>query len=451
MTTGKERAAYAVYFFGQNIFYGLIGSFIMTFFTDIGLKAALATLVILIVKVWSAVADPIFGMIVDREPFKSGKYLPWLRISMVMIPLVTIAIFAIPTNFPMWGKVVWATVAYCLWATAYTMCDVPIFSLVTAMTHHLQERTDLITLGRIVATVGAGVALLLPSLREPLGGWLPTAIIFSAIGALFMLPIAIAGKERVKSTISDQDGHLSMKEMITYVKQNKYMLVVLVTLTLYAFVAMTTQMGLYFARFNLASEALLSPLLVIGQAPAVVVGFFIPMLTKKMDKAVLFQWAFFLTGVAGVIAYFVGYDNYAMLMATTMLRAIPLGLVLMLMYQFTPDCAEYGTYITGVQATGITFSLQTFTTKLQAALASAAVGILLGVIGFKEGVNAVQPANIASSMWVIYTLVPALFAFLLIPVFRRYKLRDDVVAVMAKVNAGEMTREAAEAEIAGKY
>jgi probable glucitol transport protein GutA len=451
MTTTKERAAYGVYFFGQNIFYGLIGSFIMTFFTDIGLKAALATLVILIVKVWSAVADPIFGMIVDRQPFKSGKYMPWLRISMVLIPLVTIALFAIPSEFPTWAKVVWATLAYCLWATAYTMCDVPIFSLVTAMTHHLQERTDLITLGRIVATIGGGVALLLPSVREPLGGWLPTAIIFSIIGALFLLPITIVGKERVKSTVTDQEGHMSIKDMMGYVKQNKYMMVVLATLTLYAFVAMTTQMGLYFARFNLESEALLTPLLVIGQAPAVVVGFFIPMLTKKVDKAILFQWAFFLTGIAGVISYFVGYDHYPLLMATTMLRAIPLGLVLMLMYQFTPDCAEYGTYITGVQATGMTFSLQTFTTKLQAALASAAVGILLGVIGFKEGIDAVQPTNIASSMWVIYTLVPALFAFLLIPVFRLYKLRDDVVAVMAKVNAGEITREEAEEQIAGRY
>jgi sugar (glycoside-pentoside-hexuronide) transporter len=451
MTTRKERAAYSVYFFGQNIFYGLIGSFIMTFFTDIGLKAALATIVILIVKVWSAVADPFFGMIVDREPFKTGKYLPWLRMSMILIPFVTIAIFAIPSSLPTGIKLVWATVAYCLWATVYTMCDVPIFSLVTAMTHHIQERTDLITLGRIVATVGGGVALLLPSVREPLGGWLPTALTFSIIGALFMLPIAIAGKERVKSNVSDQEGHMSINEMLTYVKQNKYMMVVLATLTLYAFVTMTTQMGLYFARFNLESEALLTPLLVIGQAPAVIVGFFIPMLTKRIDKAVLFQWAFFLTGIAGIISYFVGYENYTLLMVTTMLRAIPLGLILMLMYQFTPDCAEYGTYVTGIQATGITFSLQTFTTKLQAALASAAVGILLAMIGFKEGVNAVQPDSIATSMWMIYTLVPALFAFLLIPVFRLYKLRDDVVAVMASANVGELTRDEAESQIAGKY
>lgn len=70
----------------------------------------------------------------DKIRFKKGKFIPWLRISMIVTPLSTILVFAIPTGIPMWGKILWATVAYMLWDTAYTICDVPIYGLVTTIT-----------------------------------------------------------------------------------------------------------------------------------------------------------------------------------------------------------------------------------------------------------------------------------------------------------------------------
>ena len=37
-----------------------------TYFTDIGITAALVAIVALITKVWDAINDPIFGMIMDK-------------------------------------------------------------------------------------------------------------------------------------------------------------------------------------------------------------------------------------------------------------------------------------------------------------------------------------------------------------------------------------------------
>ena len=84
--TKREKISYGLYFMGQNVFYGLIG-YMTTYFTDIGITAALVAIVALITKVWDAINDPIFGMIMDKVNFKKGKFLPWLRMSVIAIPV----------------------------------------------------------------------------------------------------------------------------------------------------------------------------------------------------------------------------------------------------------------------------------------------------------------------------------------------------------------------------
>ena len=133
MVTGKESFSYGLYFLGQNIFYMLIYMYMNTYFTDVGISAVAVAGLALVVKVWDAVNDPIFGGLIDKVKFKKGKFVPWLRISLVGIPLATILMFAIPTSLSMGVKIAWAGIAYVLWDTAYTICDVPIFGLVTTI------------------------------------------------------------------------------------------------------------------------------------------------------------------------------------------------------------------------------------------------------------------------------------------------------------------------------
>ena len=96
MVTGFEKASYGLYFLGQNIFYMLIYMYMSTYFTDVGIPAVTVAGIALVVKVWDAINDPIFGGLIDKIRFKKGKFVPWLRISLVGIPLATILMFAIP-------------------------------------------------------------------------------------------------------------------------------------------------------------------------------------------------------------------------------------------------------------------------------------------------------------------------------------------------------------------
>lgn len=48
--TKREKISLGLYFMGQNVFYGLVG-YMTTYFTDIGITAALVAIVALITKV----------------------------------------------------------------------------------------------------------------------------------------------------------------------------------------------------------------------------------------------------------------------------------------------------------------------------------------------------------------------------------------------------------------
>lgn len=95
--------------------------------------------------------------------------------------------FAIPSGIPEGAKVVWAVIGYILWDTAYTICDVPIFGLVTTMTDNQNERTSIMAIGRVCAMLASAiVAIGVPYFRQAIGGWLPTIILLSVIAVITM-------------------------------------------------------------------------------------------------------------------------------------------------------------------------------------------------------------------------------------------------------------------------
>ena len=89
-TTRGERLSYGLYAFGAILSYYVIMSFLQLFMTDLGIPAATVGLIFVFAKVWDAVNDPIFGVMVDKVNFKNGKYKPWLKLAGFVIPLTTI-------------------------------------------------------------------------------------------------------------------------------------------------------------------------------------------------------------------------------------------------------------------------------------------------------------------------------------------------------------------------
>ncbi|MDR0817024.1 MAG: glycoside-pentoside-hexuronide (GPH):cation symporter [Clostridiales Family XIII bacterium] len=450
LTSIAERGSYGLYFVGQNIYYQLLAIFIIVYFMDVGIPALTVSVVILIVKIWDAINDPVFGGIVDRIKFKKGKFVPWLRISLFAIPAATVLIFAIPEGASVGIKVAWGIVAYVLWDTAYTICDVPIFGLVTTLTDKLQERTTLMAIGRVAAMIaGAAVAILVPGLRTTIGGWLPMAILLSVIALITMVPICFTAKERVNPPAGEKE--IGIREMLRFLAHNKYMLIIYGALLISSTTSITNTLGIIVCRYDLGDESLMMTVSAAMIVPSIIAGVLVPFLTKRFDKFKIFFWSTVIATVAGGLVYFIGYNNLTLLLIAVAVRAFPVGFTTVLMFMFTPDCAEYGHYVTGVRATGIAFSVQTFFAKFSAALTSSVAALCLSLIGYVEGANATQAAGFNDKLWAVYIIVPTAGSLISLFALRFYKLRDKTVQVMTMANAGEITHEEAEARIGGKY
>ena len=463
MTTLKERLSYWTYFVGQNVYYNITFLFLSTYLAMQGITLWKVSLVLLIVKVWDAVNDPIFGYIFDKVKFKNGqKSLPWLRISVILIPFVTIMVFAIPGASET-VKLVWFAVAYLLWDTVYTLTDVPAYAMLNTMTDNTQERNLLLSMNRVFS--GAGYLLcsvVLPLLiGETFGMSFTLAVaILSIFAAVTMVPLCIFCKERNYNPQEDT-GDFSFRQMFTYLGKNKYLLTYyggyMATDALKTSAAVTLFVSFYLFG-NVGYSILLN---LLGMVPGVVIAIFMPMILKRLDKFKILFWANIVNILLGFVIYFVGYENETAFLVLTCIRALPMCLVGVLAFMFTPDCAEYGQYKSGISAKGITFAIQTFSVKITGAVSSALALFLLGLFSWQtveaDSFEKLAELNIQQSdpalqgLWIVYALIPVIGMVISTFFYLGYKLNDKDVQIMAKCNSGEITREEAEKLLSRKY
>lgn len=463
-TDNKERKSYYIYFAGQNMIYTLVSTFLVTYLMFQGVNLAKAGTIMLLVKVWDAVNDAIFGVIFDSVKFKSGKkYIPWLKISTVLIPLSTLLLFFIPKSSGETLKLVWFAVAYICWDTAYTLCDVPIYGVITSMTKNMDERNSMLSYKSIWGGVGTAVTTLVASVlvsEKINSNYTVVAIITSVFALVTMIPVLFNIKERFNSV---DEETFTIKKMFRYLFKNKYLLIYYIGFFFYSAFNVSASFNLFVSYYIFNNELFALVVSAIGVAPQLIFSLLIPKMLKKFDKTKLMMLCNILIIVLSVVIWLIGKQHIAIYIVLSTLRAIPMGIYGVLMFMFTPDCAEYGKYTSGIEANGITFAIQTFMVKLTAAISGALGMFLLGlkstgwvsveVENFQElstsGIT--QSEHALDVLWFVYVMVPAIGGLIAVAIWKFYKLNDKDVQIMSDCNANKISREEAEKLLSRKY
>ena len=470
-TTVPERKSYYTYFFGQNMIYNMIAGYLSTFLLLIGVDPVKSAAVMLAVKVWDAVNDALFGVIFDKIKFRSGqKYIPWLKIACELTPAATVAVFIIPSAASETVKLIWFALAYIIWDTAYTLCDVPAFGIITAMTGNIEERNTILSLKGITGGVGSALTTVLVTLliSEFVGlGYGAVSVVVAVVAMMTMFPVCKHCQERNRTVDEEQ---FTVRRMLRYIVSNKYLLIYYIGYIFYSgaqtYNSLHMIMAYYIYKNSLAS-------LITGTVaalPQLFMALLVPKIIRKIDKAKLFKLS---AGATVLLSFLIipTRNSFILFVITYMLRSIPLGIVGVLAFAFTPDCAEYGQYTTGTEAKGITFAIQTFAVKLAAAVSGSMGLALLGWFGFKtefeingikqevsnfadlEAINAIarQTGEALDGLWFTYNIVPIIGLVIALVIWYFYKLNDKDVQVMADCNIGKITKTEAEKLLSKKY
>lgn len=465
-TNPTERKSYYFYFFGQNMIYNMLAAYLTTFLLLVGINPVKSASVMLAVKVWDAVNDALFGVVFDKIKFKSGKkYIPWLKIACALTPISTIAVFIIPNGASETVKLAWFAIAYIIWDTAYTLCDVPAFGIITSMTSNIEERNTILSLKGITGGVGSALTTVLVTvlISEFVGlnyGWI--SVIVAVIAMATMFPVCYKCEERNKS-IADEE--FTIMKMLKYLIGNKYLLIYYIGYIFYSGAQTYTALHLITA-YYIFDNTLASLITgTVAALPQLFMALLVPKIIRKMDKTKLFKISVIASILFSVLLVpDFSRNSFIIFTIVFMLRAIPLGIIGVLAFTFTPDCAEYGQYTTGTEAKGITFAIQTFAVKLAAAISGSLGLAMLGWFGFKtfegadsfealEQINAraQQTAEALDGLWFTYNVVPIIGLVIALVIWSFYKLNDKDVQVMADYNVGKITKAEAEGLLSRKY
>lgn len=401
-TSKKERFSYGSYFLGQNIIYMIVLQFLMLFYTDVvGIGAATVGILFGVARTWDAINDPMLGMLVDKSNPKKGKFKPWINAVIPLMPLVTVFLFINP-NMGAQGNLIYAYVTYIIWGMVYTISDVPIFALATVMTDQVDERTSLITYGRVAALIAAviGLALFMPIVQAT--SWTTAAIVMMTIAFLFMVPIRFFAVERITH---DRGDGITFKEIVHFIKSNKPLLVFYAAFLILGMFNTVVVAGAYFATYLLNDANLIGILGLAGMLPLLFIVPSLPVFIRKFGKKKIFITGILVGIVSSMLLYIVGYDNLALVLVLNAIRTASVNMPLLMLGMFSADFVEYGHWKSGKRAEGISFSVQTFATKFASAIGAVIGGVFLEkVYGFVA--NAEQSAKATAGIFALYTWIP---------------------------------------------
>lgn len=430
--TKKEYLSYGGVFFGQNILYVSISSFLMLYYTNVvGIPAVTVGTVLFISKLWDAINDPLMGIVIDKVHFKNGKFLPWIRFAILFMPLVFFLLFQNPFESEKL-KILYILVSYFLFDTIYTLGDTPIFALSTVVSSDINERTSFLSFGRLFAIISSVV----PSLFFPLAikndNWSLVVGIMALLAFLFMVPIAIFGQERTNQLMNNQQHsqeQTSLLEMAKGLISNKYLVTYLTSFFLLRIFTVSSIANVYFYSYVINKPELITLASLVGLIPGILLGVFQPKLIRRFGKRRLYITLHVISIIAAAASFIIGFENPYLVIALSVFSSFALLASSMMNGLFIGDCIDYGAYQTGKRQEGMFFSLQTFINKAATAVVAMFGGWLLHEIGFVA--NQAVSFETAQGLFSMITVIPMLGMILSVAVFAIfYQLSEQKLSLM---------------------
>ncbi len=444
--TKKETRSFLAGLAGQNIVYSFIGASFFTYFmTDIAVfPAAVVSVLLILMKIWDGVNDPIIGSIVDRHRFKNGEKLrPLLKYTPLPVGIFTVLVFVVfsTSESLLWLRVGYFVFMYLCWDMAYTLQDVAIWGMTAVVSPSSASRDKFVQLARTVGSVFYGIfSAVIPAIMEMVakasGNSMALmtvlfALIFGLGGALLSAKCH-AAQERVR-LVDPGKQQKSMLESFKLLFQNKILM--LITLSnLFGALAFGSNLITYFFKYKVPEFSVggfvLGPLLLttvygaVTYAPSFLGMIFADKLRDlfKGYKNLLIAIQIF-TIVGRIIAFFIGFEGKNILigMVIMALCSIPSGAASIAQTSLFCDSIDLMEYKTGKRTEGVTFAMQTFFTKISSGITGGLATFALALLGYKavEDVEGAvylgtQTQAFESWIWPLVMLTPVIAAVLYI-------------------------------------
>jgi len=439
--------------FKEKLAYGMgDGSYQLTFSTNylnmyltdvLGLALGQVTRLMLVLRIWDGINDPLWGWIVDNsKPGKYGKFRKYLLYAPLPMAIVSVLMFTRVPGLTQLQYLIWAYATYIICEGLVTVVSVPYGSLIGVISPNAEDRTSL----SMFRNIGAGMGLMPPAVILPMLVFSKTAegvnyldekkhlaaiAVMGALGVLMALFCFLNTKERLPSAQVQQK--LDIKKTLRAILRNRPFIVISACsmLLIGTQIYLTTMNGYLFKDY-FQDPGKLSLYPIAQYSSTVLIIPFFTRLVARFGKRELVSVGVLISALACGALYLIRTTDPMVYLAFSFFGGIGLSIFTTASWAMVADAIDFQELLSGQREDGIAYSLCSFARKLGHTAAGAGTNVLLGAIGYavREGnVPVAQTPQVASGMYTVATLVPTItFSLLFVLFVFLYPLGKEKVA-----------------------
>ena len=420
----KHKFGYALGDAGGCMTFAIMGSTFSLYMTKaLGLNTALIAALLLVWNVWDFINDPLMGALMDKVFAKKrnpkGKFRPWLLRSAPMICVAFIALWSVPALFDGFATIAMLFVLKLLYEGSYTMFNIPMGSLLSAMADTDQERATLSSARGLGSAVGNMIpVIVMPLIIKAFGEQSPTgyaigSVVCAVIGLIMCLGhYALTEERNIVENTSEDAQNIKITDILNVFRVNRPFVALCVhglCICTMQYVSNTLSNFMFSDVFG--DLALVSYGSVLSMPLMFLTLFCGPLLAKKFGLERFIRWGL----LAGSVIY-VALFGLHMIMDVNpwlhiILNSLAMGLASMSIYMqwgLVGEAIDYNEMITGKRTEGSIYGTFNLSRRVGQTIGNSSAMLMLGLFGY-NGALAVQPDSAILGIKVLCVLVPGVF------------------------------------------
>ncbi|MFA7663707.1 MAG: glycoside-pentoside-hexuronide (GPH):cation symporter [Clostridia bacterium] len=429
----KDYITFSMARFAASAVSGLAQGYLLIFYTAVlGVKPVSVGIMFLVSKIFDGVDDPIMGSFIDKTRTRWGKLRPYLIFGAIPFGIITIPLFLPINSFGSELKLVYMYVTYLLYGFIGSIVGVPLDGLPAVASPNNDERTKLISISRVVGSIGEQSALVLYSLfaifMNMKYSYMTMGIIIGLIAPIFMLLGAFSIKERIKPTLDTT----KLLDGFKYLFQNRQFGIMIISNLLTFFRNLVSASIIYVVSYIYGNGSLNIAFALPGAVASMLGMLFAPKLKKKMDAKQLFIFSTIFHSLALLLVFIVGHKVPWMVTSALMFFAmLPVGILNVVPHLMAMDTLDYWEDKTGRRQEGVTFSIISLRGKVSSALKDFVLASFLAYFIFSTPLTTINDHSpwqlefTQNGIFMLFTIIPAVLNLAsIIPMFF-YKLSGN--------------------------
>ena len=451
--TFKHKFGYALGDAGGCMTFALMGSTFSMYCTDaLGINELLLATLLLVWNVWDFINDPLMGALMDksfaanRNP--KGKFRPWLLRSAPLVCVTFIALWSVPSLFDGVATIVVLFALKVLYEASYTMFNIPMGSLLSAMADNDQERAALSSARGLGSAVGNMIpVMVMPMLIKAYGntnslGYFIGAAVCSVIG----LGMSLGHYAFTEALVEVNNGsgdqqNIRITDILNVFRVNRPFLALCVhgvCICLMQYVGNT--LINYFYSVVYGDISLISVGSIVSAPIMCITLFGGPALAKKFGLEKFIRWGL----LAGSVIYVGLFVAHMFMFVNPIVHMIVsnfgMGLASMSIYMqwgLVGEAIDYNEMITGKRTEGSIYGTFNLARRVGQTIGTSAAVAMLAFIGYDETL-AVQSSLTVGGLKVISVLLPGIFVLGSWAAFKYlWNMSDDTRAKLAEFKASK--------------